>query len=189
MDTIYITRKIGELVSHQLFTAGTGNWTKPANVTKIRVWVIGPGGASGHSSFGFACAGGGGGCAMSILDVTGVTTYPYVIGSTSIQGNMTVTAIATTFNTTITGGAGGASINTTNTVGTPSWTPVGGGTGGAGAGGQINLTGSHGSAGGTAAGPLGGDIGRGSLGSPVGGGGGNWHQGGNGGGVFIEEYL
>ncbi len=169
---------VGELVSHQLFTAGTGNWTKPANVTKIRVWVIGPGGGSGHPSFGNSGVGGGGGCAMSILDVTNVTTYPYVIGTTTVAGNMTVTAIATTFNTTITGGAGSSSINiTTGDTGAP---------GGTGVGGQINLTGSRGGIGGTAAGPLGGSIGQGSYGNL---GGGVWHQGGNGGGVFIEEYL
>ena len=177
---------VGELVSHQLFTAGTGNWTKPANVTKIRVWVIGPGGGSGHEAFEWSGVGGGGGCAMSILDVTNVTTYPYVIGTTAVAGNMTVTAVNSTFNTTIIGGAGGSSINTGQPGSNSSFTP--GASGGTAAGGQINLTGGHGSVGGTAAGPLGGNIGRGSIATttPAGG---RWHQGGNGGGVFIEEYA
>ncbi len=175
----------GELVSQILFTGGTGNWTKPANVTKIRVWVIGPGGSTGHGSFCNSRGGGGGGCAMSILDVTNVTTYPYVVGMPGVA-QTGVLGTTSTFNTTITASAGGNS-----------WSDAGGdgqcttpnvGSGGTGAGGQINIEGSTGIVIGNAAGPLGGNIGRGAPGDPDNTVGPSAYSGGSG-AIFVEEYA
>jgi hypothetical protein len=177
----------GALVSQQLFrTAGAGTWTKPANVTQIRVWVIGPGGSSGHGSFCTSRGGGGGGCAVSILDVTNVTTYPYVIGSCTVQGNGNQTVVSTSFNVTITAGAGGMSWSSAGGDGNCSTPAIG--AGGTAAGGQINISGSAGDAGNAAGGPLGGSIGRGAPADPNPGGGGYTASGG-GGAVFIEEYA
>ncbi len=173
----------GELVSQILFTGGTGNWTKPANVTQIRVWVIGPGGSTGHGSFCTSRGAGGGGCAMSILDVTNVTTYPYVVGTAGSAQSGTL-GTTSTFNTTITASAGGNSWSAAGGDGQCTTPPIG--SGGTGVGGQINISGSAGDAGNAAGGPLGGNIGRGAPGDTAGIVG---SIGGGGGGVFVEEYL
>ena len=172
---------VGEkLVSHQLFTSSstaTGTWTKPANITKIKVYVVGPGGASGHTvGTSHSGMGGGGGCALSVLDVTNVTSYPYVIGGTSISGNLTVTSVDSSFNTTIVGGAGGSSAG----GGTA------GGSGGNATGGQLNFTGASGeSSDGSGAGPLGGNIGRGKLSEQPQSG---WQGSGGSAAILVEEY-
>jgi len=172
---------VGEkLVSHQLFTSSstaTGTWTKPANITKIKVYVVGPGGASGHFvNTSHSGMGGGGGCALSVLDVTNVTSYPYVIGGTSMAGNLTVTSVDSSFNTTIVGGAGGSSAG----GGTA------GGSGGNATGGQLNFTGASGeSSDGSGAGPLGGNIGRGKVSEQPES---NWQGSGGSAAILVEEY-
>ena len=165
---------VGEkLVSHQLFT-GSGTWTKPANVTKIRVYVHGAGGSSSEGgSSGAAPGGGGGGCAIAIRDVTSVTSLNYTAVSFD-TGAVTGTAM---------GGGNGTNGVGDSTGGGNSWT-----TGGTGTGGDINLTGSRGGnhqsgVGGHGAGPFGsygaGGSARGT-GTTVNGGGGC---------VYIEEYI
>ncbi len=172
------------LVSQQLFTtAGAGTWTKSANVTKIRVWVVGPGGASTHGSFCKSLNGGGGGCAVSILDVTNVTTYSYVVGACTSTSNGQTSTVHTSFNTTMIGNAGGISHGGEEYGPNCNNPPIGGG--GGASGGQINMSGSSGSTDGGAAGPLGGGIGRGAAGS---GGGSSYDASGGSGAVFIEEY-
>jgi len=76
---------VGEkLVSHQLLTAVSGTWTKPANVTKIRVFVVGAGGIAINNHSGAASGGGGGGgTGVSIVDVTGLTTVAYTVTDTT----------------------------------------------------------------------------------------------------------
>lgn len=119
----------------QVYTSGTGNFTIPAGVTKLKVTVVGGGGGSAGSISGnTGGAGGGGGAAIKWL--TGVTpgnTLSYSVGTggtagTSAPGN---------------GGAGSASTVATGTTGTPETiTTITGGGGGAG------LTGGGGGAGG-----------------------------------------
>lgn len=116
---------VGEkLVSSQLLTATSGTWTRPANITKIEVWVVGGGGNSTNTS-GTAYGGGGGGTAYSILDVTNLATAAYTVGSAS--SNSTFVGA-----TTLTG-EGGAD------GGDGSF-----GAGGTATGGQINYAGSPG---------------------------------------------
>ena len=76
---------VGEkLVSHQLLTAASGTWTKPANVSKIRVFVVGAGGTASNShSNTTSGGGGGGGTGVSIVDVTGLTTVAYTVTDTT----------------------------------------------------------------------------------------------------------
>ncbi len=147
---------VGEkLVSQQFFTTGdnvaamTGTWTKPFGVTKIRVYVQGPGGGTFSNNSTPQDASGGGGCAISVLDVTGVTSYDFQVG-TSLLNGVTYNTTPSIFDPTglnIRGNNGGN--------GSPSAIGVGG----TGQGGQINLTGetppAGGNHGGAAAGPFG----------------------------------
>ena len=80
---------VGEkLVSTQWFTGDpaeqnslSGTWTRPANVTKIEIWVVGGG---GNATLGAnATGGGGGGTAYSILDVTNLATASWTVGGPS----------------------------------------------------------------------------------------------------------
>lgn len=122
-------------VNAQVYTSGSGNFTIPANVTKLKVTVVGGGGGSAGSVSGnTGGSGGGGGAAIKWL--TGVTpgnTLSYSVGAggtagTSAPGN---------------GGAGSASTVATGTTGTPQTiTTLTGGGGGAG------LTGGSGGGGG-----------------------------------------
>jgi len=124
---------VGEkLVSSQLLTASSGTWTRPANITKIEVWVVGGGGAS-HNTSGTAYGGGGGGTAYSILDVTNLATAAYTVGDGST--NSTFINTATTPSTTLTGNAG---VDGSDASGGSF------GAGGTATGGQINYAGSPG---------------------------------------------
>jgi hypothetical protein len=122
-------------VNAQVYTSGSGNFTIPANVTKLKVTVVGGGGGSAGSVSGNTGGGGGGGGA-AIKWLTGMTpgnTLSYSVGAggtagTSAPGN---------------GGAGSASTVATGTTGTPQTiTTLTGGGGGAG------LTGGSGGSGG-----------------------------------------
>ena len=124
-------------VNAQVYTSGSGNFTIPANVTKLKVTVVGGGGGSAGSVSGNTGGGGGGGGA-AIKWLTGMTpgnTLFYSVGAggtagTSAPGN---------------GGAGSASTVATGTTGTPQTiTTLTGGGGGAG------LTAGPGGAGGAA---------------------------------------
>lgn len=122
-------------VNAQVYTSGTGNFTIPAGVTRLKVTVVGGGGGSAGSVSGnTGGAGGGGGAAIKWL--TGLTpgnTLSYSVGTggtagTSAPGN---------------GGAGGNSTVATGTTGTPQTiTTITGSGGGAG------LVGGSGGAGG-----------------------------------------
>jgi hypothetical protein len=169
---------VGEkLVSHQFFT-GSGTWTKPANVTKIRVYAQGAGGSSTESaSSGNAPGGGGGGCAIAIRDVTSVTSLNYT-AVTFDTGGLTGTVLSggNGGNATANGGGGGAAA---------------GGAGGIASGGDINLTGSAGGQILTGAGAEGGH-GAGPFGSYSAGGaawGTNTTDTGGGGCIYVEEYI
>jgi hypothetical protein len=169
---------VGEkLVSSQLFTSGSGTWTRPTGVTKIEVWATGSGGNSPStlSSGNIDGGGGGGGTSYAIVDVTNIATAPYVVGTVT-AGN--ATNGASSFNTTIIGNAGGNGTTSS----------AGGGTGGTGSGGTSfpgangdRCTGSSlGNAGGESY--LGGSFGKGANGESGG------PTQGTTGAVFIKEY-
>jgi hypothetical protein len=181
---------VGEkLVSHQMFSGvdatGAATWTKPAGVTKIRVYVQGAGGGS-HGNGGFSAgAAGGGGCAIKIMDVTSITTLAYTIGVCQLSGG-TVSATGSGFDSTglsagnyILNGSPGGSTNASSTPGTA----------GTANGGDFNISGTSGgggtngnSGGGSAGGPFGG-LGHGGAASPSG-----ITKIGTPGYVYIEEY-
>lgn len=120
----------------EILTSGT-TWVAPANVTKIKVTVIGGGGSGRKSSVSTPQGGGGaGGIAIDyLITVIPGNSYSIAIGAggvaqttSGVNGNAGGT---TTFNATLSasGGAGGeANI----------------GTGGVGSGGDINIRGGHG---------------------------------------------
>jgi hypothetical protein len=120
---------------------------------------------------------------MSILDVTGYTTLPMVIGRGSMQTNGTSTSINTTF------GAGVLPTTIQANVGGQSYDTDAGGSGGTATGGQVNITGAGGTysdSEGEAGGPIGGKYGRGaqamSSGQPA------WIATGGDSAVLVEEY-
>lgn len=70
-----LTLDDADLVSCQVWT-GNGTWTRPAGIRKVRVQVVGGGGGgSGHGE-----AGGAGGYAERILDVTGISSVSVTVG-------------------------------------------------------------------------------------------------------------
>jgi hypothetical protein len=116
----------------QVFTA-SGTFTVPANVTAVKVTVLGGGGNGGASSGGsFSYCGGGGGGGLAVRYVTGLTpagTVAVTVGG--IAGTSSFGAFASA--------TGGASV-------TPADTSAGG-AGGAGSSGTYNIAGGSGGAG------------------------------------------
>ena len=132
------------LKSVQTFTA-SGTWTKPAGVTKVIVEVQGAGGSgSGHgASSTQARAGGAGGYAKKLIDVSGVSTSTITVGTggTGVGGtsaNVGNAGGASSWNdgtTTVTGNGGSGGSNTSYALG---------GAGGTATGGDVNITGERG---------------------------------------------
>jgi hypothetical protein len=107
-----------------VFGTGSGNWTVPDNVTKVRAWAVGAGGGGGFVSAGTAGDHGGGGGAgaviMKVLTVVPGTDIAYSAGSHGVGkansgdgdgtagGNTTFTtpASATPASTTFTANGG-----------------------------------------------------------------------------------
>jgi len=106
-------------------TSGSGTWTIPSGVTRVRVTVTG-GGGNGSGELG---GGGGGGTAIKILTVV-AGTLSYSVGGAATSS----TVFSGTNNTisTITGGGGSTATSAT------------GGIGGVGINGDINFTGGGG---------------------------------------------
>ena len=130
-------------VNAQVYTSGSGSFTIPANVTKLKVTIVGGGGGSGGSAVGNAGGGGGGG-GTAVKWLTGLTplnTINYAVGSGGAAGSATPTS----------GGAGNPSSISSGTQSITTVTANGGGAGltggGVGAGGtatngDLNMPGS-----------------------------------------------
>lgn len=129
-----LTGIAGGFSNMQVFT-GSGTFTVPAGVTKVKVTVVGGGGSSGNSSVtnsGNCGSGGGGGGGAAIKIVSGLTpngTVAVTVGGASGTSSFGAFCSAT-------GGASSASVSGTNTSN--------GGTGGTGTGGDLNFTGGQG---------------------------------------------
>ena len=108
----------------------SGNWTRPSDITKVVVTLIGAGGGGGGGVSGlyfWGGAGGGGGAMRCVLDVSSMTSATLSIGTAGTAGGV--------------GGAGG-------TGGSSIWTGVGGSalvlTSVGGSGGAAGTGGAHG---------------------------------------------
>jgi hypothetical protein len=137
------TRAGGSLNSQQVFTSG-GTWSKPAGVSKVKVYVTAGGqGGSAHNTDDASGGGGAGGTAIKIIDVTNVSTVSVTVGSGG-PGRCG--------NTSLTGHNGGTSsfgsycsASSSNGNQGNSW--AGGGNGGTATGGDLNLRGGMGTSG------------------------------------------
>lgn len=143
----------GRLLSQQIFTSGSGTYTKPALVNTIVVECIGGGGGGGGTSSSavtFGAGGGGGGGAYCRKTITSAAaSYSYSVGTGGTGGaagtNAGSSGTATTFGSLSagygTGGGGGSSLGAgTQLNGVP------GGAVGA-TGGDLNLVGTTGGTG------------------------------------------
>jgi hypothetical protein len=105
-------------LAYALYSSGSGTWTCPNNVTKVKVTCIAGGGGSGGN---YGDPGGFGGCAIGIYTVTPGTAYAYSVGaggavnasgqSSSVSGLCSATGGAS--GTTGSRGANGAGSNGT----------------------------------------------------------------------------
>ncbi len=118
----------------------THTWTKPAGITRIRVFVTGAGGGGGYY---FGGGGGGGGTAIKDMDVTSITSVTVTCGD---GGYLVSSQPATDGGTSsfgsycsATGGQGGGPHGHSNDA-----YP---GNGGIGSGGDLNLPGGSGTGG------------------------------------------
>ena len=156
----YIDAPTVQTPTQQIITA-TGNWTKPTNCTKVKVTVIGGGGGSGGARmstgtggtyYSHGGGGGAGGCAIELIDVSGLAdgaTVSVTIGNGGAAGSSSPgvggTGNTSSFGTycSATGGAGGSPSGpssgayTGNLIGR-------GNAGGIGSDGDINLRGEEG---------------------------------------------
>lgn len=126
----------GGLASMQTFTS-SGTWTRPSGITKVIVEVQG-GGGSGNESDNTArdyCAGGAGGYAKKLIDVSSISTATITVGSGGaginnvVNGNAGGDSVWSDGTNTVTGGGGGASS-------------ASGSSGGTASGGDLNINGS-----------------------------------------------
>ena len=134
----------GGFSNMQVFT-GSGTWTNPGSITKVKVTVAGAGGGGGGSGPGNGSGGGGGGGGTAIEVVTIPTSpVPVTVGGAGAAGGPQAaggTGGTSSFGAycSATGGTGGPG----NYFGVPNSNY--GGDGGSGSGGNLNLQGGHGS--------------------------------------------
>tara|TARA_R110002126_G_scaffold224033_1_gene368952 strand:+ start:58 stop:813 length:756 start_codon:yes stop_codon:yes gene_type:complete len=111
--------------SQQVFTT-SGTWTKPTDVTKVRVIVTGGGGSS-YGTGSYTGSGGAGGTAIKIIDVTAISSVAVTVGAAGSP-----TGGTSSFGSHCSATGGGQSNGNT------------GGGGGTASGGDMNLQGSGG---------------------------------------------
>jgi hypothetical protein len=136
-----VTNPLG-LISTQIFTTtGANTWTKPAGVSRIRVYVTGAGAGGGGSNDDDAGGGGGaGGTAIELIDVTSVSSVAVTVGAGTRGANNNEFP-------SLTGGSSsfGSYCSATGGVMSSNWGQ--GGLGGTATGGDINLAGGDGATG------------------------------------------
>ena len=86
------------LTSQQVFTS-SGTWTKPAGITKIKVYICGGGGGGGSGNSGSwtswtSGGAGGGGTAVKIIDVTAISSETVTIGAGGVANAVNVASTA-----------------------------------------------------------------------------------------------
>lgn len=79
--SITIATTGGGQLSYALFSSGSGTWTCPSGVTKVKVTCIAGGGGGNLDGLGDPVSGGNGGCAIGIYTVTPGTGYSYSVGT------------------------------------------------------------------------------------------------------------
>lgn len=79
--SITIATTGGGQLSYALFSSGSGTWTCPNGVTKVKVTCIAGGGGGNIVFEGYGVFGGTGGCAIGIYTVTPGAAYAYSVGS------------------------------------------------------------------------------------------------------------
>lgn len=78
--SITIATTGGGQLSYALFSSGSGTWTCPSGVTKVKVTCVAGGGGGNFNLSGDSVYGGNGGCAIGIYTVTPGTGYSYSVG-------------------------------------------------------------------------------------------------------------
>ena len=111
----------GGLQSVQFFSS-SGTYTRPAGISKIRVYITGGGGAGGNGDSGVfysaAGSGGAGGTAIELIDASSMTTVAVTIGAGAIRGGANSgTSSFGSFCSAKGGGNGGNTNGPTNTLG------------------------------------------------------------------------
>jgi hypothetical protein len=127
-------------------TAGSGTYTKPANINRLWVRAIGGGGGSGGSSSAAGGGGGGGGGYGDLFITSPAASYAYSVGASGTGGGGNG---ATGGATTIAGISAGGGIGGIGGSGSVGGT---GGSGGSTSGGGTNMRGGPGGAAAVAAG-------------------------------------
>ena len=128
------------LASVQTFTS-SGTWTKPSDVSKIKVYVTG-GGGSASGSQATTWSGGGGGTVIKLIDVSSISTATVTVGaggagvhySPTQSGNDGGDSVWSDGTNTLTGGGGSAGKSAGGETS---------GLGGSATGGNLNLTGGN----------------------------------------------
>jgi hypothetical protein len=160
-------------------TAGSGTYTKPANINRLLVRAIGGGGGGGGCSGGGAGGGGGGGYG-DLFITSPAASYSYTVGAAGTGGGTSGTNGGNGGATTIAGISAGGGNGGTGSTGSGG----AGGAGGSTSGGGANMRGGGGSSNSSAFGGNGGNCvlaGGGNGGSSSAGAGGTTGGGGGGG--------
>jgi hypothetical protein len=124
---------LSAIPSVDIFTSGSGTWTIPAGVTKVKVTVVGGGGNSSGGLYGYSVSGGaGGGTAIKWLSgLTPGKTLDYTVGAATAASQVVTGASNGQTITSIVGSAGSAGTSG----------GYGSGDGGSASGGDLNIAG------------------------------------------------
>jgi hypothetical protein len=95
-------------------TGGTYTWTRPAGITKVKVYVVGGGGGAQNVASSQTASGGAGGLSIAVIDVSAISSATVTIGaggagaSTGVRGGNGGTSSFGSY-ASATGGEGGVS--------------------------------------------------------------------------------